>query len=267
MMKEIIKINKEGGEMGKGEIIKTEVKKEFLESFLSRDDFERAEKVINTLPPEEKIQGLIKIMEYSARKVMERLEEEKWLNKIQEIANSLPESIKNQALENILKNYLKEGYVDDAEKIAKLLKRELTTEELEKALEKYLDDGDLDGAKEIAKLLQRELTVQELEKILENCLNKEGPEEALEVVDLLPKEMKKQGLEMILKKYVMEDYGSIDDVKNIAKLLGRELTTEELEKIWEIAVKNGNLDKAKEAAKLLPEPKRTEYLKYLKILE
>jgi Mg/Co/Ni transporter MgtE len=131
-MKEIIKINKEGGEMGKVEIIKTEVKKEFLESFLSRDDFERAEKVINTLPPEEKIQGLIKIMEYSARKVMERLEEEKWLNKIQEIANSLPESIKNQALENILKNYLKEGYVDDAEKIAKLLKRELTTEELEK---------------------------------------------------------------------------------------------------------------------------------------
>jgi SOS response regulatory protein OraA/RecX len=134
----------------------------------------------------------------------------------------------------------------------------------ERLLVIFVSRGDFERAKKVAETLSAELIKRskELKKNLEKCLEnyvEEGwPKGAIETAKLLGRELTPQELGKIAKRCIENEwpYRAIE----VAELLVKLKRTQEVEEILVKFTEKGWLSEAKKVASLLPEPKRTEYL-------
>lgn len=129
---------------------------------------------------------------------------------------------------------IEDGSFYALEQVLPCLGRELKVSEKRKMLAANIHSGWLSGADQAAKLLGRRLSTSELEKLLRYQLERCHSHSAHETVLRLPKKKRYKWLTRILAKYVhstkCEDT-RLDLAQEAAKMIGRELTIQEIHQI------------------------------------
>lgn len=180
------------------------------------------------------------------------------------VAGLLKKKLTTDELVEILGNHLKSEWVDeDVIAIAKEMTNPSKTISLNKILDRCLNNGQFDIAAEAATQLGRKLTSSELNKIL-TCMLRQGrfEEGTVMIAGQLPDPHKNIALKKILNKSLDESYPDLALI-SAKQLSGKDKITG-LKKIILWCLEGDRwIEKAEQAAELLPEKEREMILKLL----
>jgi hypothetical protein len=222
-----------------------------------------AQKVAEFLPEPYKTQKLTEIMEKAQylKEIFEDCMVRGWVYYAQIVAGFLPEPDRTKALINVVKEWIKEGELNFALDTVKLLPEPYKTLELIKFTKICIEKGWLRWAQYLAQFLPEAYRTKKFEKILTKYLKEKLPEEEKQAEEIA--ELLQQNRILGLKKIVEINLEKTDLewAKFAAQLLPEPYRTEELIKIIEKGIKSGlkneNFVNTKEAAELLQEPYKT----------
>lgn len=211
------------------------------------------------------------------------------VDKAQEAAQLGRRNLSTEEIDSLVSVCAKKGWLQKAQKAAKLAGRGLTTKEADIFIEAYIKEGRVDDVLAVVELTGRELATEEVDSLVRACLEdrKKSRENALkaarlgaskevigsllepylksgslkqakEVAKLLGRELTRKENECIIKNCIQ--CGRTDTAQEIAQRLGRKFTAEEVDSLVKRSIKNGNFQKAFEAARLGASREGIEYL-------
>lgn len=166
----------------------------------------------------------------------------------------------------MLEFFVQNGLLYEAQQAVKASGRNMFPEELEMIIRACFKKGLLFVAKEAIGFLPGESEKNFYLRMLSiSCLKKDLLDVAREVIELLPQGKKKTLYHAKLLINTCIKNGKLDEAAQAAKLLGRDLAQEEVEKIIMICLKNRWPSEASNAIKLLHD-KEARICYYEKIL-
>ena len=131
---------------------------------------------------------------------------------------------RTKAIDTLVKKCIDDGWIDYAIRAAELGASEETVNALVK---KCVDNGWIDYAIRAAKVGGRKLTVDEINALVKKCVDNERINDtAIRAAEL---DALEETINALVKKCI--DNGRIDDAIRAAKVGGRKLTVDEIEKL------------------------------------
>jgi hypothetical protein len=164
-----------------------------------------------------------------------------------------------EILEELTEGCILNGWVVGSQEAARLRGRALSTEEMERLLRCAIFQCSLNDVEEALRLLKRSFTPEELAELVKiwwdagwiyGCwiaMKKFGA----------PPEL----VESFLEGCIQEGY--VELVEEITRVMGKELTREEIERLISNCLRKGELKSAQKAAKWIPRELTLDELKYL----
>ncbi len=190
-------------------------------------------------------------------KVKELIQNPRLVNHIAELINLLPEAEKANENKRLFDSYLANGHLSSAQELGRAIGRNLTDKDVLFVIEeaKRYHYGEVYMAKALD-FLSEPSRSEELNKLLVGMITKSSPKAILEVALIVGHDLTDKEKELILESCLSRS--ALSYSKEAAKLLGRELTLLEVERIFEgQLVVPHCLELALGTAQILPEPNRT----------
>ncbi len=165
-------------------------------------------------------------------------------------AKLLSKTLETETLLSIFNYYYNSRMFNQALEAVDNLPRPIRTKCISKILGRYVRGGYFNQAKDTVKFLGRKLTLKEIRKLVGKITKKRLYHNPSLAANLLPEPERTAVLEEIIKKH-LENFTYIDYMMKTFEILGREPTQQELELILEKHLADGNLNRSQHIARKL----------------